>query len=106
MEWAYLVSLVLVIACLVLVDWRFKLAFFYRAGRTAQTLAIAVWLFITWDILGIALDIFSHGDSIYALPYRIVPEFPIEELFFLFLLTYVALLLYRFFSKRSEVKKK
>jgi lycopene cyclase domain-containing protein len=100
-QWLYLASLVFVITCLVLVDWRFQLAFFHDLKRTALTLAIAVWLFIVWDIFGIKLGIFFHGDSAYTLPLRIIPDFPIEELFFLFVLTYVALLLYRFVSERK-----
>lgn len=51
-------------------------------------------MFIIWDILGIALGIFFHGDSPYSLPFRIAPEFPIEELFFLYLLTYTTLVVY------------
>ena len=101
MQWIYLASLVFAISCLVLVDMRYKLAFFHNLKRTAMTLAISVWLFIVWDIFGIRLGIFFHGGSDYALPYRLFPEFPIEELFFLFLLTYVALLLYRFAEKRK-----
>jgi lycopene cyclase domain-containing protein len=100
-QWLYLASLLFVIACLILVDWRFKLAFFYDTKRTALTLGIAIWLFIVWDIFGIRLGIFFHGDSAYALPFRIIPEFPIEEVFFLFVLTYVALLIYRFVSGRK-----
>jgi len=102
MQWIYLSSLIVVIGCLVLLDRRFKLAFFYKVKRTALTLAIAVWLFIVWDIFGIKLGIFSHGNSMYTLPYRIIPEFPIEELFFLFVLSYTALLIYRFASKRKQ----
>jgi len=101
MQWFYLIGLVISIACLVVIDRRFKLAFFYDARRTATTLAITIWLFVVWDIFGIQLGIFFHGGSDYTLPVRIIPEFPIEELFFLFLLTYVALLVYRFAEKRS-----
>jgi len=100
MQWLYLAGLVLAIACLVLVDRKFKLAFFYDVRRTALTLGIAMWLFIVWDIFGIQLGIFFHGGSDFTLPVRIVAQFPIEELFFLFLLSYVALLLYRFAQKR------
>jgi len=100
MQWFYLVGLVIAISCLVLIDRRFKLAFFHNFKRTALTLAISIWLFIVWDIFGIKLGIFFHGGSAYTLPYRIIPEFPIEEVFFLFLLTYVALLIYRFVEKR------
>ena len=105
MEWLYLASLLFVIGCLVLVDWRFKLAFFFNLRRTALTLAIAIWLFIAWDVLGIRIGIFFSGNSAYSLPFRIIPEFPIEELFFLFVLTYVSLLIYRFATKRGEHKK-
>jgi lycopene cyclase domain-containing protein len=100
-QWLYLASLVFVITCLVLVDWRYKLAFFHDLKRTALTLGIALWLFIVWDIFGIKLGIFFHGDSAYTLPLRIIPEFPVEELLFLFVLTYVALLIYRFVSERK-----
>ena len=100
MQWFYLIGLVIAISCLVLIDRKFKLAFFHNFKRTALTLAISIWLFIVWDIFGIKLGIFFHGGSAYTLPYRIIPEFPIEEVFFLFLLTYIALLIYRFVEKR------
>ena len=101
MQFAYLVILLTVIACLVLVDRRYKLAFFYNLKRTALTLGIAIWLFIAWDIFGIKFDIFFHGGSPYTLPVRIIPDFPFEEILFLFVLTYSALLIYRFVEKRS-----
>ncbi|MBC7565117.1 lycopene cyclase domain-containing protein [Candidatus Saccharibacteria bacterium] len=101
MQWAYLVFLIIAIGCLVLIDRRFSLAFFYNLKRTALTLAVAVWLFIAWDILGIKFGIFFHGNSPYSLPYRIIPEFPIEELFFLFVLSYSSLLIYRFMQKKQ-----
>ena len=102
MAWLSLLFLSVSISCLVLIDRRYKLAFFHNIKRTAFTLAIAIWLFIVWDIFGIELGIFFHGGSAYSLPFRIIPEFPIEEIFFLFLLTYVTLLIYRFVeTKRS-----
>ena len=101
MQWFYLIGLIVAIACLVLVDRKFSLAFFHDTRRTALTLAVAIWLFIVWDIFGIQLGIFFHGGSLYTLPIRIIPQFPVEELFFLFLLSYVALLIYRFAEKRT-----
>ena len=106
MQWLYLISLIIVIGCLVLVDWRYTLAFFYNLKRTAMTLAVSLWLFVVWDIFGIKLGIFFHGDSAYTLPFRIVPEFPVEELFFLFVLTYVALLIYRLVQVKQQRKTK
>lgn len=102
MQFIYLVSLIVISICLVLVDKRFTLAFFHNVKQTAMTLALSLWLFIVWDLFGIRLGIFFHGDAQITLPFRIVPEFPIEELFFLFVLTYSALLLYRYVSKRRS----
>jgi lycopene cyclase domain-containing protein len=102
MQWVYLLSLIIVIVCLTLIDRRFRLAFFYDTKRTAQTLGLAVWLFIVWDIFGIKLGIFYHGDSSYTLPFRIIPQFPIEEIFFLFILSYTGLLIYRFVQVRRR----
>lgn len=100
MMFAYLIGLCIAIGCLMLVDWRYKLAFFSHWKRTALTLGAAIGLFIIWDFLGIWLGIFFHGGSDWTLPARLAPEFPIEELFFLFLLTYVTLLVYRFSKER------
>lgn len=95
----YLLGLCIAISGLVVIDYRFKLAFFYNWRQTALTLAIAIGLFVVWDIAGIALGIFFHGGSTWTLPIRLLPEFPIEEVFFLFLLTYVTLVSYRYFKR-------
>lgn len=91
----YLIALLTSISGLALIDRKLKLAFWHDVTRTAKTLAAAITLFIIWDLWGIQLEIFFIGDSRYMLPFEVLPEFPIEELFFLFLLTYVTLLLYR-----------
>ncbi|MES2630984.1 MAG: lycopene cyclase domain-containing protein [Patescibacteria group bacterium] len=94
MQWFYLIGLLIGIGGLVLIDRRWKLGFWRDAGRTAKTLATAVAIFALWDLLGISLGIFFHGGSQYSLPYRLAPEFPIEEIVFLFLLSYSALIIY------------
>lgn len=98
----YLIGLIIALGCLSLIDWRYKLAFFYDKRRTLLTLGAAVFLFSLWDIFGIRLGIFFHGGSDLTLPLRLFPEFPIEEIFFLTLLTYTTLLAYRFFSRRQK----
>ncbi len=105
MEWLYLIGLTVALAGLGTIDWRYKLAIFseYRR-RSLTTIAIVVGLFIVWDALGIFLGIFFHGGSPYSLPLRLAPEFPLEELFFLTLLCYNALIVYRFAS-RPKAKK-
>lgn len=100
MMWLYLIALCVSISGLMYIDWRYKLAFWNDAKRTAITLSVAIVIFIIWDIVGISLGIFYDGSSPFMLPVRLVPHFPIEELFFLFLLTYVTLLIYNGFSRK------
>lgn len=90
----YAAGLLLSIGGLLIIDWRTRLAFWHDAQRTLKTLLAAIALFIAWDFAGIAAAIFYHPRSAFDLPLTIVPEFPLEELLFLFLLCYVALLLY------------
>lgn len=95
MMFFYLAGLLVSIGGLALLDRRFKLAFWYDKKRTALTLAVAIGIFLVWDILGISLGIFLHGNSPYSLPFTIAPQFPVEEIVFLFLLCYSALIIYR-----------
>lgn len=99
MQWLYLIGLLVSIAGMAVIDWRYKLAFWYDRERTLITIGIGMAVFIIWDLLGIKAGIFFHGDSQFALPFTIIPEFPVEELFFLLLLCYVTLVLYRIGGK-------
>lgn len=99
-HFAYLAFLLVGIAGMAVIDWRYRLAYWRDRKRTLLTLAIAVAVFVVWDLLGIALGIFFHGGSQLTLPFRLLPEFPIEELFFLTLLCYCALVIYLGAQKR------
>lgn len=95
MMFAYLAGLLIGIGGLAVIDWRYKLAFWHDARRTALVMIIGVMIFLVWDALGIGLGIFLHGSSPYSLPFNVAPELPVEEFFFLLLLCYNALILYR-----------
>ena len=99
MEWAYLIGLIVSIAGMAMIDRRYKLAYWHDRERTVICIMVAVAVFIVWDVMGIALGIFFHGGSRFTLPFRIAPEFPIEELFFLTLLCYCTLVIYRGVTK-------
>lgn len=94
MEFAYISALLFSLTGMAIIDWRYKLAYWHNRKRTVVTLLLCVGIFVIWDILGIALGIFFHGGSPYTLSLRLFPEFPIEELFFLTLLCYTALIMY------------
>lgn len=95
MQWVYLAALIISIAGLATLDWRYKLAFWFDRKRSLITLGLAWLVFVAWDLLAIGQGIFIHGNSTYSLPFTILPHFPVEELFFLFLLCYCTLVLYR-----------
>ena len=94
-QFSYLAGLLIGITGMAIMDNRYKLAFWHDRKRTTLTVLIGVVIFIIWDLLGIGFGIFFHGGSQFSLPIRILPEFPVEELFFLLLLCYCTLVIYR-----------
>ncbi len=104
-SWLYLSALVISLLGLGTLDWRHRLALFVDARRTVLTVASAVVLFLMWDLVGVGLGIFFRGDAPYMTGLVIAPEVPIEEVFFLILLNYQTLLLWRAFSRRRATTK-
>jgi len=98
-SFAYLIGLLIGITGMAIIDRRYKLAYWLDRRRTVLTLGICITVFIIWDLLGITLGIFFHGGSKLTLPIRLLPEFPLEELFFLLLLCYCTLVIYQGASK-------
>jgi len=94
-QWTYLIALLFSLLGLGSIDWRHKLAFFSDARRTVYVLTIALVFFVLWDLAGIRLGIFRSGHSAWMSGFYLAPQFPVEELFFLFLLNYLALLIFR-----------
>lgn len=85
---------------MVMIDRRFQLALFAFPRRTLAVLAISVGTFLLWDLAGILLGIFSKGTSQFSLSLELLPELPLEELFFLLLLSYLSLLCYLYLLRK------
>jgi len=91
----YLVSLLVAIVGTGLLDWRHRLAIFGRAaGRTVAIVAAAVVFFLAWDWVGISEGVFFRGSGPWMTGVLLAPELPIEEVFFLVLLSYSTLVAY------------
>ena len=97
---AYLAALLLSLAGLTTIDLRHKLALAVSVPRTLITLGAAVAFFLVWDAFGVALGVFFRGQSQFLTGLQIAPEIPLEEVFFLLLLNYTALLLYLGLARR------
>jgi lycopene cyclase domain-containing protein len=101
----YLCAIIFSLAGLVLLDRRFKLAFFANARLASVITVIAVVLFSIWDALGIANHIFFKGENNLLIGLQLFHEYPVEELFFLTLFAYcgqIAMAGWLRFSKQAE----
>lgn len=96
----YLGLLFISLAGIVLCDRRWKIALFENARQTVVVIAISVVFFIGWDISGVANGIFFKGDNSLLIGWNISTEIPIEEVFFLILLSHLALVAYRLWERR------
>ena len=95
----YLAALTVSLLGMGLIDFKHKLAMFSQPVRSAITIALAVTVFLIWDLVGISQGIFFRGEGPYLTGITIAPELPIEEVFFLTLLSYTILIAYLGFAK-------
>ncbi len=83
----YLAALATGIACMLLLDFRFRLFFWSDARAALIVTVIGLAFLLAWDIAGIGLGIFLRGDGEIATGILLAPELPIEEpVFLLFLI--------------------
>lgn len=95
----YLIALLFSILGMGLLDWTHRVALFVDAKATVISVAISIAVFLAWDIGGIANGIFFRGDAPHLSGLLLAPEVPLEELFFLILLSYNTLVVYRWAAK-------
>lgn len=100
MSVAYLVTIIFVLLCLAAIDHHHKLVFFYDAKRSLKVIASLLVFFLIWDLLGVIAGIFFIGDTQFLTGIVVAPQVPLEELFFLTLLAYNPLVIYRFLEER------
>lgn len=94
MRFTYLAALIMSVVGMSALDRKYTLAFWQDALRSAKVIATSVIVFVVWDILGISLGIFFSGESPYMSGLYLMPELPVEELFFLTFLCYFTLIMY------------
>ena len=95
MSLVYLASLLVAILGIALLDWTHKLAFFggFRI-RSGIILVASVIFFLAWDLVGISEGIFFRGSGPWMTGILLAPELPLEEVFFLVVLSYSTLISY------------
>ena len=95
MRLIYLLTLLVSLAGLGYLDYRYQLVLWKHRRAGIVTVIVGLAIFLLWDLAGIRLGIFFPGGSVYALTQTVLPGLPIEEFFFLALLSYLTLLLSR-----------
>ena len=98
----YLLALGVSITGMVVLDRRFTLFFFRDARRASIVLAAGLVFFVGWDLAGIGLGIFFRGETEFMTGLQVAPELPVEELFFLTLLCYLAMNLFGFLTRERS----
>jgi lycopene cyclase domain-containing protein len=100
---AYLAGLFASLGGLVLIDCRYRLVLWRDARTAVRIIAGSLVFFVIWDILGIQLDIFHSGHSAYMTGWYLLPDLPVEEIFFLTLLLYLPLVASSWLEERRHV---
>lgn len=98
----YLLLLLVSSACMVLMDWRWRLFFWRNARRAAWVLVVAVALLLAADVVGIALGVFSRAPTWAMTGIVLGPELPLEEPVFLAFLAYLTMNLVAIFERRPR----
>jgi lycopene cyclase domain-containing protein len=99
----YLAALLVSIAGLATLDFKFKLAI-AKSRRYLCLILIPLVFFLTWDLAGISAGIFFRGNATHLTGILLSTELPLEEVFFLILLSYSALLLLKAFTRLGTKK--
>ncbi|MBM6620684.1 lycopene cyclase domain-containing protein [Micrococcaceae bacterium RIT802] len=90
----YLLLLLVLVACMALLDARFRLFFWARPVAAALVTAIGLGYFLSWDLWAISLGIFLHRESSLMTGIMLAPELPLEEPVFLLFLVYQTMILF------------
>lgn len=96
----YLAVVLLSLAGMVILDARLKLFFWLAPARATVVTLTGLAFFTVWDLAGIGLGIFFRGDSKFMTGIEVVPELPVEELFFLTFLSYLTMNLFQLVHRR------
>ena len=97
-QWVYLLTLLAALACMGLVDRRWRLLLWADPKRAVVVLAAGVALFLAWDVAALRFGLYRRGDSRWMSGLEVARDLPVEELFFVLFLCYLTMVLHRLVS--------
>ena len=89
----YLLILLALLACMALLDAKYKLFVFARPAPALLALVAGTGIFLLWDVIAIDAGIFLHRDSPLMTGVMLGAQLPLEEGFFLLFLCYQTMVL-------------
>jgi lycopene cyclase domain-containing protein len=104
MTWLYLLAIVGSTLCMGLVDHRWRLFLFARPGRAVLVVTAGVVFFLAWDLVAIGLDIYRRGESPAMTGIELVPDLPLEEVFFVVFLCYLTMVLHGLLGSQEPAR--
>ena len=99
MSFLYLGALLASLAGMVVLDWRYRLFFWRSTWHAVVVMLAGLAVFVVWDVAGIALGLFTRGESSIMTGVLLGHEFPLEEIFFLAFLCYLTMNLFAVFER-------
>ncbi|WP_110240041.1 lycopene cyclase domain-containing protein [Nocardioides gilvus] len=99
MSLLYLGFVMVSMACMGLVDRRWRLFLFDRPKVAVVAVAVGFVLFLVWDLVAIEVGAYSKGASPAMTGIEVAPELPLEELFFITFLCYITGVFHGLFTK-------
>lgn len=104
MSWLYLSAILVSTGCMAVVDHRWRLFLFRRRAGALLVVATGVLFFLTWDLVAIGLDIYRRGESPAMTGVELLPDLPLEELFFVVFLCYLTMVLHRLLAMMLQAR--
>ena len=95
-------ALLLSIACMVMLDARFRLVLWRDTARSTLVLAGGVAFFLVWDVVALMRGFYHGGDSAAMTGLELAPDLPVEELLFITFLCYCTLVIHGLLSVLIE----
>ena len=100
----YLGAILFSMVGMMLIDGKYSLALRVAPWRTALTVVAGAVFFLAWDLVGIVTGVFVKGESPLFVGIVLAPHLPLEEVFFLLFLSYLAVVMFAVFERRSRAK--
>lgn len=92
--WAYLATLLVSIGSMALIDRRWRVFLWADPRRGAVLLVVGLVFFLAWDVVAISSQIYRRGASAAMTDIELLPELPLEELFFIVFLCYLTMVVH------------